>query len=80
MARGEHDVQIAITHRGVRCADIQGIDDDYGITHCPFVPGHALIGDMSRMGSAVAGTSDGGSDRRGHTGSRLHEMCVELAR
>jgi len=52
---GEHDVQIAITHCGLCYTDIQGIDDYYGITHFPFVPGHEVVGHVTAMGPAVEG-------------------------
>ena len=50
---GKHDVQLAITHCGVCYTDIQGIDDYYGITRYPFVPGHEIVGHVTAMGSAV---------------------------
>jgi uncharacterized zinc-type alcohol dehydrogenase-like protein len=37
---GEHEVRVSVTHCGVCYTDIYGIDDYYGITTYPFVPGH----------------------------------------
>lgn len=56
---GEHDVRISITHCGVCYTDIQGIEDYYGITTFPFVPGHEIVGYVSAVGREVAGLSEG---------------------
>ncbi len=52
---GEHDVRVSITHCGVCHTDIQAIDDYYGITTFPFVPGHEIVGNVTEIGSAVVG-------------------------
>jgi uncharacterized zinc-type alcohol dehydrogenase-like protein len=56
---GEHDVRVSITHCGVCYTDIQGIEDHYGITTYPFVPGHEIIGTVSAVGRAVSGLKVG---------------------
>jgi uncharacterized zinc-type alcohol dehydrogenase-like protein len=56
---GEYDVRISITHCGVCHSDISAIDDYYGITKYPFVPGHEVVGYVSAMGSAVSGVKEG---------------------
>jgi len=43
---GEHDVRVAVTHCGVCHTDIQAIDDYYGITTFPVVPGHEIVGNI----------------------------------
>ncbi len=50
----EHDVRVAVTHCGVCHSDIHAIDDYYGITDYPFVPGHEIVGTVSEAGPAVA--------------------------
>ncbi len=55
----EHDVRVAVTHCGVCHTDIQAIDDYYGITPFPFVPGHEIVGYVSEVGSAVVGLKEG---------------------
>ena len=50
---GDHDVRVGITHCGVCHTDIQAIDDYYGITTFPFVPGHEIVGNITETGSAV---------------------------
>jgi uncharacterized zinc-type alcohol dehydrogenase-like protein len=56
---GEHDVRVAVTHCGVCHTDIQAIDNYYGITNFPFVPGHEIVGRVAAVGPAVAGLKAG---------------------
>ncbi|MFH2040567.1 MAG: NAD(P)-dependent alcohol dehydrogenase [Chloroflexota bacterium] len=56
---GDHDVRVSITHCGVCHTDIHAIDDYYGITTFPFVPGHEIVGHVTAMGSAVTALKEG---------------------
>jgi uncharacterized zinc-type alcohol dehydrogenase-like protein len=56
---GEHDVRVAVTHCGVCHTDIHAIDDYYGITRFPFVPGHEIAGFISEVGRDVSGLKEG---------------------
>jgi len=56
---GEHDVQVAVTHCGVCHTDIQAINDYYGITPFPFVPGHEIVGFISEVGTQVSNLKEG---------------------
>jgi len=56
---GENDVRVSITHCGVCHTDLHAIDDYYGITTFPFVPGHEIVGHVSATGSAVTGLKEG---------------------
>jgi alcohol/geraniol dehydrogenase (NADP+) len=58
-ALGEHDVRVAVTHCGVCHSDIHAIDDYYGITEYPFVPGHEIVGHVVDLGPAVTGLNPG---------------------
>lgn len=58
-ALGDYEVQIAITHCGVCYTDIQGIDDHYGISTYPFVPGHEIVGTVEAIGPKVRGLRRG---------------------
>ena len=55
----DNDVRVSVTHCGVCHTDIQAIDDYYGITNFPFVPGHEIVGNVSAVGSAVTGLKVG---------------------
>ena len=56
---GGNDVRVAFTHCGVCHTDIQAIDDYYGITTFPFVPGHEIVGHISEVGEGVQGLQVG---------------------
>ncbi len=56
---GEHDVRVSVTHCGLCHTDIQAIDNYYGITTFPFVPGHEIVGHVSAIGPGVAGLKKG---------------------
>jgi len=56
---GEHDVRVSVTHCGVCHTDIHAIDDYYGITIFPFVPGHEIVGYVSAVGRAASGLKEG---------------------
>jgi uncharacterized zinc-type alcohol dehydrogenase-like protein len=56
---GEHDVRVSVTHCSVCHTDIHAIDDYYGITNFPFVPGHEIVGYVSAVGRAVSILKEG---------------------
>ncbi|MGY5859151.1 MAG: NAD(P)-dependent alcohol dehydrogenase [Candidatus Thorarchaeota archaeon] len=56
---GEHDVRVSVTHCGVCHTDIHAVEDYYGITAFPFVPGHEIVGYITEVGSAVTGLKEG---------------------
>jgi len=56
---GEHDVRVSVTHCGVCHSDIHAIDNYYGITTFPFVPGHEIVGHVSAVGHAASGLKEG---------------------
>ncbi|MDQ0638904.1 D-arabinose 1-dehydrogenase-like Zn-dependent alcohol dehydrogenase [Pedobacter sp. W3I1] len=47
------EVLVKITHCGIATGDIQGINNDWGDTKFPLVPGHEIIGVIEKVGSAV---------------------------
>ncbi len=56
---GENDVRVSVTHCGVCHTDIHAIDDYYGITVFPCVPGHEIVGHVSAVGHASSGLKVG---------------------
>jgi uncharacterized zinc-type alcohol dehydrogenase-like protein len=56
---GEMDVRVAVSHCGLCFTDIHAIDDFYGITAFPFVPGHEIVGHIEALGSAVSDLREG---------------------
>jgi len=55
----DNDVRVSVTHCGICYTDIHAIDDYFGITAYPFVPGHEIVGHISEVGPAVAGLKKG---------------------
>jgi uncharacterized zinc-type alcohol dehydrogenase-like protein len=49
----EHDVQIEILFCGVCHSDLHMVRNEWGGTVYPIVPGHEIVGRVSRVGSAV---------------------------
>jgi alcohol/geraniol dehydrogenase (NADP+) len=52
-ALGADEVDIRISHCGVCHSDLHLIDNDWGISKYPFVPGHEIVGTVTAAGSAV---------------------------
>jgi uncharacterized zinc-type alcohol dehydrogenase-like protein len=50
---GPYDVEVRVSHCGVCHSDVHLIDNDWGISKYPFVPGHEIVGTVSAVGSAV---------------------------
>lgn len=53
-ALGENDVEIEVSHCGVCHSDVSLIDNDWGFSQYPMVPGHEVVGQVSKVGSAAA--------------------------
>jgi len=56
---GVNDVRVSVSHCGVCHTDIHAIDDYYGITTFPFVPGHEIVGYVSEVGLSVSEVKKG---------------------
>jgi uncharacterized zinc-type alcohol dehydrogenase-like protein len=48
-----NEVEIKISHCGVCRSDVHLIDNDWGISKYPFIPGHEIVGTVVAMGSDV---------------------------
>jgi D-arabinose 1-dehydrogenase-like Zn-dependent alcohol dehydrogenase len=70
---GKNDVLVRITHSRIATGDIQFINDDWGDTKFPLVPGHEIIGIIERTGSEVTDLRNG--DRVGI--GYQQEACFE---
>jgi uncharacterized zinc-type alcohol dehydrogenase-like protein len=47
------EIEVAVSHCGVCHSDIHLIDNDWGVSTFPLVPGHEIIGVVSRLGAGV---------------------------
>jgi uncharacterized zinc-type alcohol dehydrogenase-like protein len=87
---GEQDVRVSVTHCGVCHTDIQAIDNYYGITRYPFVPGHEITGYISDVGASVSGLKVGDRVGIGWQGRSCghcewcergeEQLCLDIAR
>jgi uncharacterized zinc-type alcohol dehydrogenase-like protein len=50
-----YDVEVRVSHCGVCHSDVHLIDNDWGISRYPLVPGHEIVGTVTALGSAVHG-------------------------
>ncbi len=50
---GPKDVEIEITHCGICHSDLHLIDNDWGISQYPLIPGHEVIGKVAQLGTGV---------------------------
>ena len=56
---GNREVLVKISHCGIATGDIQIINNDWGDTSYPLVPGHEIIGIIEKKGSTVNGLKTG---------------------
>jgi uncharacterized zinc-type alcohol dehydrogenase-like protein len=56
---GPHDVQIEIRYCGVCHTDIHFVRNDWGISMYPLVPGHEIVGAVTRIGEQVTRFKEG---------------------
>ncbi len=50
---GSHQVEIAVEHCGICHSDVNMLDDDWGMTEYPIVPGHEVAGTVAQVGKKV---------------------------
>jgi uncharacterized zinc-type alcohol dehydrogenase-like protein len=48
-----NEVEVKISHCGVCHSDLHLIDNDWGMSKFPFIPGHEIVGKITAIGSAV---------------------------
>jgi uncharacterized zinc-type alcohol dehydrogenase-like protein len=52
-------IEIAISHCGVCHSDVHLLNNDWGFTQYPMVPGHEIVGAITQLGAAVRSLRDG---------------------
>jgi len=50
---GPWEVEVKISHCGICHSDVHLVDNDWGISQYPQVPGHEIVGTVSAMGASV---------------------------
>ncbi len=61
---GPHEVEVKVSHCGICHSDLAMIDNDWGFSAYPLVPGHEVVGTIASVGSDVEGVEVGQSGRR----------------
>jgi uncharacterized zinc-type alcohol dehydrogenase-like protein len=56
---GEDQVEIAVSHCGICHSDLSMLDNDWGLTKYPIVPGHEAVGTVKAVGSRVSNVKVG---------------------
>jgi uncharacterized zinc-type alcohol dehydrogenase-like protein len=50
---GSNEVEVAVTHCGICHTDVHLIDNDWGISSFPLVPGHEIVGTVTALGKSA---------------------------
>jgi uncharacterized zinc-type alcohol dehydrogenase-like protein len=76
---GKEEVDIKVHYCGVCHSDLSMINNDWGMTQYPLVPGHEIVGEVIGLGSEVKGLNI--SDRVGmgwYSASCMHcNQCLD---
>src|SRR3989449_11514977 len=56
---GSHDVEIEILYCGICHSDVHKVNDDWGTTHFPVVPGHEIVGRVLSQGASASRFREG---------------------
>jgi len=56
---GPDDVEIQVTHCGICHSDLSMLDNEWGMTGYPFVPGHEAVGNVVALGENAKGLKIG---------------------
>ena len=51
---GSHEVELQVEHCGICYSDVSMIENEWGFSEFPLIPGHEVIGTLSAVGSGVA--------------------------
>ena len=54
-----HEVEIKVSHCGICHSDLSMLNNEWGMTQYPFVPGHEIVGTIDAIGEAVTHLSVG---------------------
>jgi len=56
---GPHEVEVKVEYCGICHSDLAMIDDDWGFSAYPLVPGHEVVGTVAAVGADVEGLEVG---------------------
>ena len=56
---GDDEVEVQISHCGICASDVHLINNDWGSSRYPFIPGHEIIGTVTAVGGRVKARTAG---------------------
>src|ERR1700758_685876 len=56
---GPEEVEIKVTHCGLCHSDLSMLDNEWGMSKYPFVPGHEVVGTVAALGDEAKGLKIG---------------------
>jgi len=56
---GDHQVDIKVEYCGICHSDLSMLNNDFGLTQYPFVPGHEIVGRVDAIGAKAKGVTVG---------------------
>ncbi|AWL10681.1 putative cinnamyl alcohol dehydrogenase [Saliniradius amylolyticus] len=84
---GEHEVEIEVHYCGICHSDLSMIDNEWGLSEYPLVPGHEVVGKVAQVGERVTEVTPGQVVGLGwhsdychqcaHCHSGEHNLCQE---
>ena len=75
-----NEVEIRISHCGVCHSDVHLIDNDWGFSKFPFIPGHEIVGTVVTVGSSVRDREGGRAGWGGLAGGQLRPYASGAGR
>ena len=73
LAIGNEEVDIKVHYCGLCHSDLSMINNDWGMSQFPLVPGHEIVGEITALGKEVKGLKVG--DKVGWVGI-LNPVCI----
>ena len=76
---GANDVEVSVEHCGICHSDLAMIDNEWGASAYPLIPGHEITGTITRRGAAVSHLNPGDKVGIGwHSGACMHcDHCLD---
>ncbi|WNO07656.1 NAD(P)-dependent alcohol dehydrogenase [Teredinibacter sp. KSP-S5-2] len=75
---GENEVEIDVKYCGICHSDLSMLDNDWGMTSYPLVPGHEVVGTVAKVGKKVTNLTIGQNVGLGwHAGYCNHCACCQ---
>ena len=77
---GSNEVEIAVEHCGICHSDLSMLDNEWGMTQYPFVPGHEVAGTISKVGRGGGQSGGRPAGRSRLARGLLHDVLAAVWR